>query len=126
MSATLQHANGHSRTSRIELNLSVTDPELVTELERYAEGEEREFFAQSALRLGVLALRQAGGLLDADVVRREGERLLHSVGELLNSHATHTVKDISASLRKYFDPNDGELPQRLNRLISKDGELEQL
>ncbi len=122
----LENINGHRRPDCIKLQLTVTDPEVVSELVKYDTGEERDMFASSALRLGVLAMRQANGLLDGDVVRHEGERLLQSVGELLNTHATKTVRDISGSLRKYFDPNDGELPQRLSRLVARDGELEQL
>lgn len=126
MTDILQHNNGRHQMNRVELVLTVTDPEVIAELEKYPVGEQRSAFASSALRLGVLALRQANGLVDADVVRREGERLLTSVKELLTNHATKTVKDVSNSLRKYFDPNDGELPQRLHRLVSKDGELAQL
>ena len=63
-------------------------------------------------------------MLDTDSVRREGERLLFSVREVLTEHASSSVQSISTSLQKYFDTTDGELPRRLNRLVSKDGELE--
>ena len=88
---------------------------MVAELEKHPSGKERDLFAEASLRLGVLTLRQASGLLDADVVRHEGDRLLSSVSEVLSAHATNTVKDVATALRRYFDPNDGELPQRLNR-----------
>ena len=48
------------------------------------DGPDREAFALSALRLGVLALRQATGAVDAASLRQEGERVLGSVRELLS------------------------------------------
>lgn len=60
----------------LTLELEVTDPEVVDELRRHPEGRRRDDFARSALRLGILALRQAQGSLDADLVRRQGEALL--------------------------------------------------
>ena len=127
MTSTQHRANGSNRKSdAITLELTIKDPEIVAELERYPAGDERNHYAHAALRVGVLALRQANGLLDADVIRREGDRMLFSVKEMLTAHATNTTRDISSSLRRYFDPSDGELPQRLNRLVSRDGELEQL
>ena len=43
----------------ITLTLRVSDPEAVAELLKYGEGAQREMFALSALRLGILTLRQA-------------------------------------------------------------------
>lgn len=123
----IESLNGNSvesQNSHLEIRLVVTDPEIVTELLKHSEGEQRDLFALSSLRLGVLALRQASGMLDTDSVRREGERLLFSVREVLTEHASSSVQSISSSLQKYFDPTDGELPRRLNRLVSKDGDLE--
>jgi hypothetical protein len=110
----------------VELKLTVTDPEIVAELLKHPEGEPRELFGASSLRLGVLALRQASGMVDADAVKREGERLLFSVSEVMTEHSSNTIRTISDSLSRYFDPGEGQLPQRLNRLLAKDGELEQL
>lgn len=62
-------------TTGLTLNLEVIDPEVITELRRRPPGE-REDFAKAALRLGVLALGQAQGTLDAGVVRQQTENLL--------------------------------------------------
>lgn len=117
--------NGQSART-IQLDLTVADPEIVCELMKHSEGEARDLFAMSSLRLGVLALRQATGTVDADSMRREGERLMNSVRSALTEHADTTLRGVSNSLQKYFDATDGELPQRINRLVSRDGELEQL
>lgn len=60
----------------LELALRITDPELLAELSAYPEGRARAEFALSALRIGVLALRQVRGRIDADVIRSESERLI--------------------------------------------------
>jgi hypothetical protein len=52
-------------------------------LEKNPAGPDRERFALSALRLGVLALRQARGELDAGVVREAGQQILHDLETLL-------------------------------------------
>ena len=71
-------------TRSLLITLNVTDPEVLHELERREDGSPRDAFAAHALRLGVLALRQASGSLDADVIRREGEQLLAAVGSVLH------------------------------------------
>ncbi|MCX7803774.1 MAG: hypothetical protein N3A38_01160 [Planctomycetota bacterium] len=112
--------------SEIRLSLTVRDPEVVAELGRRPEGEERERYALAALRLGVLALRQASGMVDAETVRREGERLVAGIREQLSSHAQRVTLEVAETLKRYFDPSDGELHQRLDRLLRKDGDLESL
>jgi hypothetical protein len=106
----------------LRLELEVREPEVIAELYKYPEGPTRDALALSALRLGVLALRQASGVIDSAMVKHEGERLLQSIAELLNSSLTQTTN----VLQKYFDPKEGDLPQRMQRLLCEDGELEKL
>src|SRR5438552_7101356 len=108
----------------VRFELTVRDPDVVEEISKYQDGPDREAFALSALRLGVLALRQATGAVDAASLRQEGERVLGSVRELLSGASARLVSDLSSKLKHYFDPSDGELPQRLERLVRKDGDLE--
>ncbi|MEI7687154.1 MAG: hypothetical protein WCL32_19215, partial [Planctomycetota bacterium] len=75
------------------------------------------------MRIGVLALRQASGVLDANTVRLEGERMISSVRELLVEKTNSFSTTISTTLKSYLDPSEGHLQQRLDRLIKKDGEL---
>jgi hypothetical protein len=112
--------------SCVRLSLMIREPEVVLELSKYDDGTEREQFALSALRIGVLALRQASGVVDANAVRAEGERLVGSVRELLSANTTTFLANVSSTLKAYFDPAEGHLPQRLDRLIRKDGELQSL
>src|SRR5579862_1190716 len=110
----------------VDLRLVVREPETVLELCRHAVGLPRDTFALSALRVGVLALRQAGGVIDSASVRQEGDRLVASVRELLAERCSQMVSSVAGTLKQYFDPTTGQLPQRLERLLMKDGELESL
>jgi hypothetical protein len=110
----------------LPLELTVNDPDTIRELLTFQEGEQRERYALNALRIGVLALRQARGQIDADVVRRESERLLSELNERLGSHAQSVHECVADSLKQYFDPKDGRLQERIDRLIGRDGELESL
>jgi hypothetical protein len=102
----------------------VTDPEVLHELERREDGPNREAFTAQALRLGVLALRQASGSLDADVIRREGNQLLTSVAETLEQRNSHLSHAVARTMQQYLDPASGSLPQRIERLTKPDGDLD--
>jgi hypothetical protein len=108
------------------LELHVADPELVQELQAFAEGKPRDDYALCALKIGLLALKQARGQIDADTVRQEGERLLTRMGGHLDSHAKGLENALSTTLRAYFDPESGRLHERVHRLVRKDGELEEV
>ena len=110
----------------IRVELAIREPEVLVELNKYAQGSDQEQFALSALRIGVLALRQASGVLDANAVRAEGERLVGSVKDLLTTNTTVFLANVSSTLKSYFDPTEGHLPQRLDRLLKKDGELQSI
>src|SRR5262249_3717548 len=109
---------------KLNLSLELNDPEVVKELSRFDEGPDRDDYAASALRLGVLALRQARGELDAEAIRHEGERLVSQVKQALQAHASDVTGEIASALRQYLDPSTGVLPQRLERLIKTEGELD--
>lgn len=113
-----------STTEPMTLSLTITDAECLPELMAREEGPERDFFVLSALRVGVLSLRQAAGVIDRQGLRNEGDRLIASLHTALKSHYERTTTDIGSVLEKYFDVNDGALLQRLDRLVKKDGELE--
>jgi hypothetical protein len=126
MNASPFHSPPANDAGALYLTLAISDPEVAHELVQRAEGPERDTFAKQALRLGVIALRQASGALDAQTIQREGERLLHSVRELLVDRTGQVTDGVTKVLGNYFDPKSGSLPQRLERLTKRDGELELL
>lgn len=109
---------------RLPLTLTVEDPDTIAELCRHPEGEFREQFALNALRIGVLALRQARGEIDGEQIRREGEKLLLALQHQFSEHASQVNQRLGGALKEYFDPESGRFPERLNRVLQKDGELE--
>lgn len=115
-----------SRPVYLPLNLTIHDPDTIEELLLYPEGEERETFVLNALRVGVMALKQARGKIDADLIKRESERMLEMLETRLSEHSRSIHDRMTTSLKEYFDPNDGRFEERVNRLISNDGELTQL
>ena len=117
---------GGEQPSVIQLALAVTDPEVIGELAQYAAGPARDEYATQALRLGVLALRQARGQVDSDAVRRESERLLENLQHRLEDHSRTVHDRLAGSLKEYFDPGNGRFQERVERLIKRDGELEQV
>lgn len=108
---------------QLRLELNVTDAEAIQELLAQAEGRAREEYALRALKLGLLALRQARGQLDADTVRREGDRLLGQLKADLQTHASLVQGTIDQALMQYFHPDSGRFPERIKRLVDHDGEL---
>jgi len=110
----------------ISLALTITDRDSVAELLQQTEGRERTEYALTALRIGLLALRHARGQIDADAVRHEGEKLLADLKNALEHSRREVHDNLASTLKDYFDPSNGRFQERVDRLIKKDGELEQL
>jgi hypothetical protein len=116
----------NENSSAVHLALTITDPLVAHELVQRPEGHERDGYAKEALRLGVIAIRQASGAIDAATIQREAERMLRNVRELLAERTATATDGIAKVLGCYFDPTSGSLPQRLESLTRRDGELETL
>jgi hypothetical protein len=110
----------------VPLTLVVTDYESVAELLQKAEGRERDEYAFAALRIGVLSLKHARGQIDADAVRREGEKLLTDLKRALDGSRNEIHTNLTTSLKEYFDPSSGRFQERVERLIKQDGDLEKV
>ena len=108
------------------LTLFIDDAEILSELQSHEEGRERDAFALSALRIGILALRQARGRIDTESMRNEGQRLLSDLSHELEARVKEIDTKVSASLKQYFDPNSGHFTERVERLVKKDGDLERI
>lgn len=118
-------SEGHAAQS-LPLTLVVTDHETLAELMQRAEGRERDVYALTALRIGVLSLKHARGQIDADAVRREGEKLLTDLKNALDSSRSEIHTNLTNALKEYFDPSSGRFQERVERLIKQDGDLEKV
>lgn len=110
----------------IVLQLVVSDHDSVTELLQKQDGRERDEYAVTALRIGLLSLKHARGQIDAEAVRREGERLLLDLNHTLEQSRSEIHDNLTSALKEYFDPQSGRFQERVDRLIKQDGELEQV
>lgn len=115
-----------SQAYGFRLEVTLDDPETIAALAAYPEGRERNRFVRTALRIGVIALNQAQGRIDAESVRNEGERLVREMEGRLADYRKQTETLLASTLRDYFDPQNGRFNERVERLVRRDGELEKL
>ena len=106
------------------LTLHISDPDTVAEIGKHCDASSQEKYALSALRLGVLALRQASGELDATTVRDAATEMMRGLESLLTQRGAQMTGELSSALRQYFDPATGAFPQRVESLLRNDGELD--
>lgn len=109
----------------LHLDLEVTDNEVIAELAGMP-ARERIRYASTALRIGVLCLRQARGEIDSGAISRAGDELLGELRELLTERAGAMTGEMVRTLAHYLDPDSGVVHQRMKALLDKDGELERV
>lgn len=71
-------------------------------------------------------MRAAVGQIDTGEIRNAGQKLMSDVKSLLMERSGELTNEITSSLKQYFDPQTGLLPQRIQALIQNDGDLEKL
>ena len=108
------------------LNLELDDPIIVEALRAYPDGLARARFAEQALRIGVLAIRSAGGQIDTDTVRNEGTRLINELSQLVQTYQATTSEGLAGILKEYFNPENGRFTENVDRLVRQDGDLQQV
>ncbi len=82
---------------------------------------DRPAVVERALRIGLLALHDAGTSMDVDVVRREFEKLVTQT-TAANESAARAVEEV---LRANFADGDGRLPRTLEKFLGDRGALQQ-
>jgi hypothetical protein len=98
--------------------LAISDPSLAAFLgERGA--AERGPIAERALRIGLIALQDAGVTVNVDAVRTEFERMMRQA-EQVNERAATALEQ---TLRANFADGDGRLPRTLERFLGDRGAL---
>jgi hypothetical protein len=98
--------------------LTIEDAALAAVVRERPAGARTAFVAR-ALRIGLLALGDAGATLDVDVVRREFEAMVRQT-ESLNERV---AAQLDAILRQNFADGDGRLPRTLESFLGDRGEL---
>jgi hypothetical protein len=98
--------------------LVLVDPSLAAFVAERPEGE-RPGLVERALRIGLLALQDAGVTMNVDVVRAEFDKLLRQA-ERSNEQATQALEE---TLRANFADQEGRLPRTLERFLGDRGQL---
>ncbi len=83
---------------------------------------DRPAMVERGLKVGLIALRNAGVTLNVDFVAREFERLMHRTDE---SH-DRAAAALDVALRESFGSKDGTLPRTLEKFLGDDGTLRRL
>jgi hypothetical protein len=101
--------------------LSLYDAELAAYVGDHPEVD-RAAVVERGLKVGLIALRNAGVTLNVDFVAREFERLMHRTDE---SH-DRAAAALDAALRETFAAKDGKLPRTLDQFLGENGTLRRL
>jgi hypothetical protein len=96
----------------------VADPQLATFLADRPP-DDRPQMVERALRIGLLALQDAGVTINVDVVRTEFEKLVRQA-EQVNERAATALEQ---TLRTNFADGDGRLPRTLERFLGDRGAM---
>jgi hypothetical protein len=102
-------------------HLDLVDTDLARMVEERAEAERPELI-ERALKIGLLALRDAGVTVNVDFVQKEIERLLVQVDE--RNRQASLVLD--STLRQEFAEDGGRLPRTLERFLGDQGQFRRL
>jgi hypothetical protein len=101
--------------------LSLHDAELAAYVGEHPEVD-RPAVVERGLKVGLIALRNAGVTLNVDFVAREFERLMHRTDE---SH-DRAAAALEIALRETFGSKNGTLPLTLERFLGDHGTLRRL
>jgi hypothetical protein len=98
--------------------LTLSDPSLAAFLGERPAGD-RGPLVERALRIGLIALQDAGVTINVDAVRTEFERMVRQ-SEQVNERAAATLEQ---TLRANFADGDGRLPRTLEKFLGDRGAL---
>ena len=109
-------------TPQICTFITLTDPEVVAALVEIPEGDSRDEYIVSCVKVGMLALRAARGIVDGDTIRHASDHLIEQLG----GYRALLEQNLTTTLSHYFDPSDGLFQTRIESLTKPDGELSNL
>ncbi len=112
--------------STLHVELDIDDAEVIAQILQHPQGRAQRQFIRNALRIGIMAIGQAQGKIDAQAIEHEGQRLMQDLQARLNEHKSSIEQQIFGTLREYFNPQDGRFTARIEGLIKQDGDIERL
>ena len=113
------HSSVRLEGDRIVIDrLSLSDPTLAAYLRERPAGD-RGPLVERALRIGLIALQDAGVTVNVDAVRTEFERMVRT-SEQINERAAQALEQ---TLRANFADVDGRLPRTMEKFLGDRGAL---
>ncbi|MBK7931011.1 MAG: hypothetical protein IPJ98_27115 [Bryobacterales bacterium] len=95
------------------ISLDLYDPEVVHDILQRPDGPARDEYLRLALRIGVLALRLAGGQVDEKKLREEGDRLVQNVQREIEDYLHPERGRLRASLSSFVEGDRSVLAQTI-------------
>ena len=87
---------------------------------------QREQFSIDAWVVGLRAMANAHAQAEEARLADVGRTLLQDIGQQLEAHVRSQEESIAGALRKYFDPNAGQVSERLRAFVDDQGSLARL
>jgi hypothetical protein len=87
---------------------------------------QREQLAIDAWIIGLRAVANAHAQAQEARLADVGRTLLQDIGDQLDAHVRSQEETITSALRKYFDPADGQVSERLRAFVDDQGSLARL
>jgi len=100
-------------------------PDAVDLFDELSESQ-REQLALDAWSIGLRALRNAYAQAQEARLADVGQGLLADIDRQLKAHVEEQQRTMTSVLAKFFDPNDGQVSQRLEAFVADQGALAQL
>jgi hypothetical protein len=116
--------SAHVDATPESITASVTDcrPDSIETFETLTP-EQRRQLAIDAWSIGLRAFRNAYAQAEQARLSDIGTTLKLELSQVIGQIVERQREQAEATLRRYFDPNDGELASRLDRFVDDDGEL---
>ena len=111
--------------NKYRIEIFTHDQHIIDSIESLPE-EDREKFLENALRIGIFAIYEAKGKIQKNIIGDEGEKLLKDLKTSFITYRESLNSEVQTSLKEYFDPTDGRFPQKVERLIGNNGDIEKL
>jgi hypothetical protein len=87
---------------------------------------QRDRLAEDAWRVGLHAIQNARAAAQESRLQEIGTALVGDIDRQLRDHVEGQQKTIAAVMARYFDPNDGQVTQRLASFVADEGVLARL
>jgi hypothetical protein len=107
---------------KVEVRLVDENPQTVEFFAAHAAAD-HAVLAEEAWRIGVRALASAFRQAEEARLKDVGLELVADVEKQLKQYLERQEKDMTGVLQRYFSPEDGQLTERLKRLLEDDGDL---